>query len=545
MSTNETAAPRPAPAETIMPPYTLDPNRRSHKWARRLVLWSVVVFCLVYGIAFALFAPFLIVALVVPVGILLLVVIWALPDTRRSPTEALWPMLFAYMMCLIMWPNYIALALPGLPWITMSRITGIPLAVMLLICVSTSPSFREQLAKSLSATPPIWMLMVAFVGIQTLSLAFSKSVFHSIDKYLVDQMSWTCIFFVSAFVFTKDGRVEKMAGLMWAMAIFVGVIAVFEWRHQQVLWAGHIPSFLQINDKAVQRALAGGARFGKYRAQSTFGTCLGLGECMALTLPFVLRFAAGPYSGLVRAAAAISAPFLVVVAVLSGARVGTIGCLIAIALYGGMWALLKWRREPSSLAGPAIAAAYPVAALAGAAAIMFVGRLRTMFWGDGSQKYSDQDRIEQIRMGIPKIISHPWGYGVGQGGETLGFAPAGADSLTIDNYYLDVALEYGVDGFIVYYGLFAVTMYYCAKALLVLKSVAREVEMLLPIFVSLATYFIIKSAFSEENSHPLPFMMLGMAVALLSRVSPLKRPVSEPKMAQSAFAPARLQAQHR
>jgi hypothetical protein len=543
MSTNETAALRTAPAEMIMPPYAPDPNRRSHKWARRLVLWSVVVFCLFYGIAFALFAPFLILALVVPVGILLLIVIWALPDTRRSPTEALWPMLFAYMMCLIMWPNYIALALPGLPWITMSRITGVPLAVILLICVSTSPSFRERLGKSLSATPPIWMLMVAFVGIQTLSLAFSKSVFHSIDKYLVDQMSWTCVFFVSAFVFLKEGRVEKMAGLLWAMAMFVGCIAIVEWRQQHVLWAGHIPSFLQIADKSVERSLAGGARFGKYRAQSTFGTCLGLGEYMALTLPFVLRFATGSYSLLVRAAAAASALFVVFISVIGGARVGTIGCLIALVLYGAALPLLKWRREPSSLVGPALAATYPVAALAGAAAVAFVGRLRQMFWGDGSQHYSDQARIEQIQLGIPKIVSHPWGYGVGQGGETLGFAPFGM--LSIDNYYLDVALEYGMQGFFVYYGLFIVAMHYCLKLIFSLRSLAREVEMLLPISISLATYFIIKSSFSEESNHPLAFMMLGMVVALVSRVSPLKRPVAEPQKEKGAVAPARLQAQPR
>lgn len=534
MSTDESTAPRRDVAG-IMPPYTRDPNRRAHKRARTLVLWGVVVFCLLYGMAFALFAPVLILPLMVPLGILILVAIWALPDTRTAPTGALWPLLFAYMMCLIMWPNYIALALPGLPWITMSRITGVPLALTLMICVSTSPSMRQRLSKTLADAPLIWMFLAAFVGIQTLSLVFSKEVLNSIDKYLVDQMSWTCIFFVSAFVFTKQGRVEKMAGLLWAMAIFVGCIAIVEWRQEHVLWAGHIPSFLQINDKSVARSLSGGQRFGKYRAVSTFGTCLGLGEYMAMTLPFVLRFATGSYPWLVRGAAAASALFVVVISVLSGARVGTVGCLIAIAFYGAAWSLLKWRREPTSLVGPAIAGLYPVAALAGAACIAFVGRLRTMFWGDGSQHFSDQDRIEQIHLGIPKIISHPWGYGLGEGGKTLGFAPFG--TLTIDNYYLDITLEYGIQGFIIYYGMFTLAIYYCAKALSILKSVAREVEMLLPIAISLATFCIIKAAFSEEGNHPLAFMMLGMAVALISRVSPLKKPVTAPQQAPSAFVP--------
>ncbi len=43
------------------------------------------------------------------------------------------------------------------------------------------------------------------------------------------------------------------------------------------------------------------------------------------------------------------------------------------------------------------------------------------------------------------IISRPWGYGIGQGGITLGFAsPSGV--LTIDSYFLSVLLEFGMSG---------------------------------------------------------------------------------------------------
>ncbi len=514
MSSNENAAPR-WDAAAVLPPYTKDPNRRGRRWARTFVLAAVVVFCFFYGIAVALFMPWLILGLIVPIAILAVIAIWALPDTRTAPTRALWGLLFAYMMCLIMWPNYIALALPGLPWITMSRITGVPLGLILLLCVSTSREFRESVSKALASAPIITIFFVTFVGIQTLSLAFSKDIFTSIDKYLVDQLGWTGIFFVSAYVFQKEGRVERMAGLLWAMAMFVGVIAILEFRHERVLWAGHIPSFLQINDESVKAALAGGNRFGRYRAVSTFGTCLGLGEYMALSLPFVLRFAMGSYPSLLRAAAWASIPFVLVISIVSGARVGTIGCLVALVLYGGAWSLLKWWREPSRLIGPALATVYPLAALAGAACVAFVGRLRAMFWGDGSQHFSDQARRDQIHLGIPKILSHPWGYGVGRGAETLGYHPF--KRVTIDNYYLDVTLEYGVHGFIIYYGMFVVAMYYCYRTITKLKALPREIEMLLPIGVSLATFFIIKSSFSEENNHPLVFMMLGMVVALVYR----------------------------
>ena len=150
MSSNESGA-SPWEAANVLPPYTKDPNRRGHRWARTLVLATVVVFCFFYGIAVALFMPWLILGLMVPIAILAPIVIWALPDTRTAPTRALWGLLFAYMMCLIMWPQYIAVALPGLPWITTSRLTGAPLALALLISVSTSAEFREQLSKALKS----------------------------------------------------------------------------------------------------------------------------------------------------------------------------------------------------------------------------------------------------------------------------------------------------------------------------------------------------------------------------------------------------------
>lgn len=501
---------------TILPPYTRDHNTRAHRRARNLVLALVIVFCLFYGIAFALFAPSLIVGLIAPLAILGLLVVWSLPDLRRSPTEALWGLIFAFMVCLIMWPNYIALALPGMPWITMVRITGFPLASLLLIRVSTSPAFRSQIMDVLRAAPYLWKILIVFIIIQCVSVGFSNNPFFSLDRLLIDQLSWTAMFFASASVFLKPGRVEKMAALIWAMAIGVGCIAILEWRHQHIPWAGHIPSFLQIADPSVQRSLGAVARGdGVYRAKGTFDTPLGLGEYMALSTPFIIRFAVGPYNWLTRAAAVGSCAFVMFVAWCSGSRCGTIGVPIAALAYGAVWSLLKWRREPSNLLGPAVVLSYATLGLVMVAAVTFIGRLHQIVFGNGSQSASTRDRLEQIHLGIPKILSHPWGYGIGQGGHTLGFAPYGV--LTIDNYYLDIALQYGIVGFIIFYGMLLIGIFYCLKATFTIESKSRDLGFFLSIAISLSVFFLIKSSYSGEGNHPLVFMMLGMVAAMLHR----------------------------
>jgi hypothetical protein len=503
-----------------------------------MVFAVVVLFCLFYGFAFALFAPFLILFFLIPPAILALMVIWALPDLHSPPTGALSWLEFAFMFMLVIWPSYIAVALPGLPWITMVRITGFPLAIVLMVCASTSATFRGEIGLALKQTPVLWRLLVAFVVIQLVSIGFSRSVFSSFDKFLVAQISWTAIYFASVYVFLKPGRVERMSALIWGMAMVVGLIGIAEWRVHHVLWAGHIPSFLQINDRAVAQSLASSDRAGAYRSKSTFENPLGFGEYMALATPFVMRFAVGPYNVLTRVAAAVSVAFIMFATWTSHSRCGTIGVPLGVLFYGAAWAALKWRRDRYSMLGPALALGYPVAAGLVLAIVMFVGRIRSVFVGNGSENSSTQDRYEQISMGVPKVLSHPWGYGIGQGAEVLGFAPYG--SLTIDNYYLDVLLEYGVIGFIVYYGMLLVAFFYAGKTVFDHKRLAREAEFLLPIAVAILVFFLIKSSFSEQNNHPLIFMMMGMVSALVYRVHVESKAAAAAQSAAAAAPPVRV-----
>src|SRR3546814_19920121 len=68
-----------------------------------------------------------------PVIALGLLVIWALPETDWAPTKTLAWLLIAFLIALPLWPNYLAIALPGMPWITLLRIIGAPMILLLLI----------------------------------------------------------------------------------------------------------------------------------------------------------------------------------------------------------------------------------------------------------------------------------------------------------------------------------------------------------------------------------------------------------------------------
>jgi hypothetical protein len=147
-----------------------------------------------------------------------------------------------------------------------------------------------------------------------------------------------------------------------------------------------------------------------------------------------------------------------------------------------------------------------------------------MVWGGGETGPSTDARRVQYQMGWPKIWSHPWGHGIGSSGVVLGFVEPNG-TISIDTYYLAVALEYGVIGFIFYYGTFLLAIGTSAKYMLVpFERRDREAGFLLPACICLTNFVIIKSVFAQQDIHPLVFMVLGMTLALIHRIRGVASP---------------------
>jgi len=525
----------------VLKPYC-DYDNPSSRRLKTFLLAAVLGYCFLSGFGFALIGQYLPVVFLMPIAALAMAVIWALPDSRKAPIDTLWAWVVAFVVCLVVWPNYIALALPGLPWITMARLTGFPLTAVLLVCVSTSKTLRSRIATAVRASPLVWKLLVGFVLISATSVIYSIRPTFSADKFILAQITWTALFFTGVYVFLTPGRVVKMAAILWAMALVVGAIGVWEWRAQHVLWAGHIPSFLQIDDPSVSATLEGNRRTGQwgvYRVVSTFSTPLGLGEYMAIVMPIIMQFAMGRFGWAVRVAAWLSALFALFVAQISGSRLGMVGSLLAIVFYIGIWASLKWRRERQSILPPFIVISYPTLTMIGVVAISSIGRLRHIVWGDGSQGFSDQGRMDQWSMGWPKILSRPIGYGFGMAGDALGYSSPGG-FLTIDSYYLSVLMEIGIVGFVFYYGMFAASIFYMANSIYRFRLKTLELEFIIALMISLLNFLIIKSVFSQQDNHPLVFLILGMSVALIYRVTTGDPGVAPGRTGLSAVAGVRV-----
>ncbi len=501
----------------VVPPYVRPPRLWLLSLRKVLAVAGFALVCFVWGMGFGLTAPALILFFAAPIPILGAIAIWAMPEAKVAPTPSLARLTFAYIGCMLLWPSYIALALPGLPWITMTRLTGVPLLVVLAICIASSAEFRQSLGASLKSSKVVANLFLGYLGFALLSVFLSKQPIGSLNQFFNMQIGATAFFIGGAYLFLTPGRATRMVGWLWFCAVAVGVMAVFEFRLQRPIWAGHVPSFLKIEDPSVERVLAGVSRLGVYRVAGTFNVSLGLAEFISLILPFIIHFMIGPFRASTRMAAAASIPFLLGVVYLTGARLGMVGCFLAIVLSGLIRGLQTWRHQPRSYLAPVTVLS--IAGLTGLviAAATFVGRVHSLVNGGAAGQMSNDGRKVQWAMGLPKVWARPWGYGLGNSGEVVGYAPAGF--YTLDSDYLSKLIEFGILGSLIYYAIFLVSAFNAGRATLGAPPQSGETDLLAPLTASMVINFILKSVFASAADDPIIFMFLGMIIALRYRAS--------------------------
>lgn len=520
----------------VLRPY-VDLHSRWRLAARFLVPLGVGLFCVIYGFFYAITAPYLIVPLAVPIGVLGLLAIWALPENNVVPTKAMELTFSALIIGLILWPNYLALTLPGLPWITMVRLTGFPMAFFLLMSLSVSPTFRHHIMESAGGAPLAFRIFLLFMANEFVSIPLSHGIAESVNKVILDQITWTGTLLVSLYIFRKPGRVERYLMLLLALAIPIIAFTIWESELEKVLWSGHVPSFLRVEDPSAQRALAGSVRSatGQYRAKATFSTALGLSEFISLLTPFALHWAIGRYHILLRLAALALVPTIYFIVRMTDARLGVAGYLVSLLIYLLFWSLVRWRQRMSDLMTAAIVYAYPTVFMAAIAATMFVHKIHVIVFGGGAQAASNEARSNQFKMAMPALLKNPIGHGAGQSGDAMGYGAG--DFIAIDSYYISVALDFGILGLAFYVAIFAMVIGAAVTTILRRPQFPdREIGLLIPLATCLSAFLVIRGVFQQPDIHPMIFMMVGMVFALVARAKALEAAATPavPKAAPAA-----------
>jgi hypothetical protein len=506
----------------------LAPYRQPRALWRERMRWTafyigLVFTCIIYGFFVAVLPPAFYVYMGMPIAIIALLAIWVLPDRGAIDTGGLEWLVFAYWVGFILWPNYLAISFPGLPWISMRRLIGGPMTLVLLISLSTSRSFRQQILEVCRKNVLLTRLFIGFTVVQAVSLGVSKTPVASMMIFISNQMMWTAVLFACIPIFQKPERFQKWVRITCAMAVVTAVIGIIEWPGGHLLWRDHIPSFLKVDDASVLRTLEGQFNIGSgaYRAASTFGLSLMFAEYLAMAVPFLLHYIFEARR--VRTRLILVGCYGVVLGglICAGTRLGMVGFLVAHIMYLIIWAVRRRGKLRQSLVAATIIYGYPTLFCILVAAVLGIHRIRRVFLGGGEHQASTNARFDQWSMGWPKIFASPvFGHGSGRSGEVLGYMSPGGD-LTIDSYFLTILLEFGIVGFICFFGMVIVAMVQGLR--ICLTEGSEDAALVGCAAISLGAFLFIKLVLSQADNHSMTFFLIGAIMVFSARYLPEKR----------------------
>ena len=525
------------PERQLLPDYMRQrPRLRAHLLQVLGIICAAALGAM-YGRYWAKLPPNQLMILLSPLVLMAMLVVWVLPDRDTVPTRTMSSLLLAYVGVSVAWPDYMALQLPGLPWISFRRLLLAPMCLLLLVCLSTNAKFRKDVRETMEGEPIIWKLLAAFVLIQFLSIAGAKSPSAAIKNFLNDQIAWTAVFFVALYAFRDERMMLKAMRIFFIACLTIGIIAILEAMNKGVLWNGHIPSLLQVDLQTMSGTLKSEFRFGAYRAKSVYAQPLPFAEIMALVTPTILYFIFSAKNMYARLLFIVVDFTFLYVMTLPQSRLGLIGFTASHGIFILVWAGRIWLREKFSLLGPSITLAYPVMMIGLLGAIVSVGSLRERFVGGHATVYSDQTRKIQKIVSRGVILRSPIiGHGPRQGPAELGVIGYGRASL--DNYLLWIALDYGLVGFAIYYGMLLFGLH--SMFMVSIRGQETNNNLALMALTTIASFLLIKTVLSEEDNHSIIFMTLGMAMAVawrdkvksgaLTKAAPSKASLSRPSL---------------
>lgn len=504
----------------VLPSYRQERSRLRRFTVKAIFYATIVLMGLFYGFSVVLLPPILLLYFSFPILLLMALVLWAMPDAKRGPVGLAAFCFIGFNLALVLWPDYMAIQIPGFAWISFRRLWSWFLAGALLLCLAMSSTVRARLRERMAVTRPFWIMVALFFLWHWLTIAVSDSASRSLNISLNQAFIWGIPLVAAAYLFDSYKSLRRWEVLMLLAGVINCVIALLESRNGQLLWANHIPAFLTVEDETLQRILAGAVRDGQYRSTSVFTVSLCLAEFLAILAPFALARAFST-NKLGRILFWIAFDLMIWGAiVLTHARLGIVGWLAAHVVFIFLWSWKRWATKPRDLIGPAFSLAFPFAASALLVAMFTVPAIHVRTIGGGSTGFSDQARQKQYHLFWPKLAENPLGYGSGRSGGVLNFRSPGGQ-YTVDSYFITTGIDYGLVGLVCFFGMFLYTFYLMATTYL--ESDSKEGEMALPIACAIAVLFMIRLVLSQLDNMPIIFVVFGMAIALYARVVALPR----------------------
>lgn len=504
-----------SPRERILHPYVRRVDDLRHRIGKLGVVSLFLLVAAIMGFLFAILPLELYIIPFMPVILLLGAVLWLAPDIDPELDR---PIRFLFLFTLganMFWPHYMAFVLPGVGYITPYRLSLLVLTGFFLFSLATSKRMRTTIKEALDAAPVTKWSFFIFMGIFTV-LTLVWTAFTS--TVLIQIFYWYLLFIVALFCFSFRGVPLTFGVLFLILIPWVAGLSFFEFSMRYKPWVEYVPTYLRGDPETWAKvAYTTAQRYtGEYRASGLFNTSLTMGEYCGLAFPFALWATFHYFQGWKKVFGVALVVLIVLGVVSTGSRTGWGGLLVGSATFLFLWGYRRWKQqaERRDLVGPAMMAAYPAAFLAATLAVLFVGRVRVRILGGGQHTYSDGAREEQWARTIAALKRNPFGHGPNRAWEQIQYYNLGGQP-TIDGYYMNLLLDFGVIGAALWVTFFVSAIYLASRTYVL--SANRDEEVGVAVACGLVAYLVAKYGLSQVELQHYEFALAGLAVGIAWR----------------------------
>lgn len=430
------------------------PSRAGHVLAGTAFFVGVSLLAALLGIVAAWFPLSFSLGLAGLLGLLVIFLMAVfLPSNVRAPGGLLGGMLAVVLVVSALWPGYVTFKYSGAPGISPTRLVYWGMVLLWFFWLTASPMLRRHLFAQLGAFKGYQLLLAIYVIWQIIAATVSPVPFASF-YYLVKLLFGGYLFYLIV-LSVMHGAHDVQRVIVWVVvaAAMVSLIGMLEGFRKVNLFAGLFPTDPE-QLETLQWIILDKTRSGAYRVASTFSHPLAFAEYLTMCLPLAAYLA---LNGQVRWHKLIGVgalPLMLVGLYLSRTRSAlVVAAIVAVTLMliVGARATAQRKNFFHAIIGTCLIVGVLLAVVGGSGLMteLTVGR-------DSAERGSTNARVDMMARGSPLVATEPIiGYGPGRAAITLGAQP-GHVNISIDNYYLSVALESGLPGLF----LFAITLAY-------------------------------------------------------------------------------------
>ena len=498
----------------ILPEYN-NLNHRPWWKAAAIVFLALGLFLTVYtGFLVAIGGTLAFRFVGVPIAVMAGLGLWLLPDVDKSDVAPFYKLVSAYMFMMVAWPSYVAIAIPGLPWVTPSRLI---LGVLLISMLTHFPQIAESRRKVidlLGYDRTAFRLFMLYLIMNAVVLPFAQSPLDVLSYAVMQGVLDLSSMVAAAWAFTDLTKIRRLIRLLVLGCILTMVITLLENYLQRPPWFGFIPSFMKVDSGLLETYMSPQARVGdgRYRIRATFGVVLYYSQYLGIMLPPLL-YEMWKMKGMKRLAAIALIPLILQTIWFCNARTATIALFIALFGFAGLVMLrtLFFRSHGDALK-PGIMAAMVLLGAAGlAGAIASSHRLQMYTIGGQQHAGSNEVRDQQWAGAWRAIAKNPIGVGMGTSLPEVGrVSPNGI--AVVDSFYINLLVGLGPLGFIGFMGCIARVAWLGFMTFLRAEDELEEWGGVLAL--GLLNYIIAAYVISYADNHYLVFTLMAAILAL-------------------------------